>query len=195
LKKLAVSPKLQLNVSLSILDLNNRRVIQFDEILNNNRDQQKESGVIRNGYADLNWSDFNYLHISYASRQDQCMLNASYPVNSPNRIHALHINAFTQGQEYVASCTVTSSTLPTIKSPERTFSIHSFDANTINPLAEIEVKGLRNNIGLYMKTVFLTNNSTKITLEWLNIDQIQFQSTRACINTNVQMRISRLTIS
>jgi hypothetical protein len=188
-----LDPKLELNFALSILDLNNRRVIQFDEIFNNNQNQQKESGVIQVGYADLNWSDFKYLHISYASRQDQCMLNASYPVNSPNRIHPLHINAFTQGQEYVASCTVSSSTLPTIESPERTFNIHSFDANTINPLAEIAVKGLRNNIGLYMKTVFLTNNSTTITLEWLNIDQIQFQSTRT--GYNVHMCISRLTIS
>ncbi|CAF4112495.1 unnamed protein product, partial [Adineta steineri] len=166
-KQKIVLEKLQMKLT-TLENLNNRRIIQFDDLVPNT--EQQHTGLIGYNYANLNWENFDYLHISYAVRQDQHIRNSKLL----NKNGSLHISAFTHGQEYVASCFFNPPEFPVIASSGRTFNIHSFYTNTMSPLSQIIIKGLKDNNELYTKTVFLTNNLTKIILEWLNIDQIQF---------------------
>ncbi|CAF3552036.1 unnamed protein product, partial [Adineta steineri] len=180
----------ELEMKLTTLEnLNNRRIIQFDDLIPN--EEQKQNGCINYNYANLNWVNFNYLHISYAVRQDQHTLNA----NTLNRDVCLEINAFTHGQEYVASCDLTPPVHSVIASSNGTLNIHSFYANTMVPGSEIVIKGLKDNNELYTKTIFLTNNTTKIILQWLDIDQIQFHAGQSQVYDYVPMRISRLILT
>ncbi|CAF0901844.1 unnamed protein product [Adineta steineri] len=169
-------------------NLSNRRIIQFDDLVT---DGGRKNGRIHYNYANLIWMNFEYLHISYAAGQDQSMRNG----NGPNRNGCLQTNSFTHGQEYVTSCVPTLPAFSAISSSNGTLNIHSLYANTMNLLSQIIIKGLKEKNELYTKTIFLTNNSTEIILEWLDIDQIQFHAGLPQGHGNAQMRISRLILT
>ncbi|CAF1245687.1 unnamed protein product [Adineta steineri] len=170
-------------------NLNKRRIIQFDDLVPNTG--QEHTGCIIYNYANLNWGNFNYLHISSAISQDLIMRSAIGIYQNG----CLQTNAFTHGQAYVASCTLIPPAFSTISSSNGTFNIHSFYTNSMNLWSVIVIKGLKDKNELYTKGVSLTNHSSKIILEWLNIDQIQFHPGPPQGHGNAQMRISRLILS
>ncbi|CAF1543023.1 unnamed protein product [Adineta ricciae] len=183
-------------------NLNNRRIIQFDDVFESNREHIKTNGNIDFNYANFIWENFIYRHISSAIYEDGCMMNS----NSSNQNGYLRVNAFTQGQEYVLSSNSMASpyqysysfpqlgsSYPTITSSNGTFDIHSIDISTIIPSSQILVTGLKDDCELYTKTIFLTNNSTRIVLEWLNIDKLSFRLAHPSGNT--QMFLSRLILT
>ncbi|CAF1039579.1 unnamed protein product [Adineta steineri] len=180
----------ELEMKLTTLEnLNKRRIIQFDDLVPNSGQQQ--TGFISYNYANLKWTNFDYLHISCAVAQKKSTLSTI----GLHQNGSLHINAFTHGQQYVASCPLTRRVFSAISNSNGTFNIHSFYANTMDPWSEIVIKGLIDNYELYKKTVFLTNNTTEIILEWLNIDQIQFHAGQSQEYGCPQMRISRLVLT